>query len=87
MPPITISALASAFATALATPTTPATTATATMTGWWGNILTHIGVHHTRGNWQGLTFPHTLIMLEVCKHTCGGDRNCPQKLWYVNTKN
>ena len=21
------------------------------------------------GNWQGLTSPHTLVMLEVCRHT------------------
>jgi hypothetical protein len=39
------------------------------------------------GNWQGHTSPHTLDMREVCRHTFGWDGNCPQKLWYVNTKN
>jgi hypothetical protein len=36
--------------------------------------------------WQDHTCPHILVMLEVCGILLGGDSNCPQKLWYVNTK-
>jgi hypothetical protein len=40
-----------------------------------------------RGNWQGHTSPHTLVMLEVCRRTFGWGRKLSSKLWYVNTKN
>jgi hypothetical protein len=45
------------------------------------------GIFMCGGNWQGHTSPHTLVTLKVCRHLLGGEDNCPQKLWYVNTKN
>jgi hypothetical protein len=45
------------------------------------------GIFMCGGNWQGHTSPHTLVTLEVCRGTLGGDCNCSQTLGYIITKN
>ncbi len=56
---------------------------------WRGPLLYDMEIFVCGGNRQGHTSSHTLVMLDVSRHTFGGDGICPQNLWleFLSNKN